>query len=766
MYNTTLTDEEAESAKISIKENIDSAGNAWFLMPKYPVRVSADIKAASELADGAVSIGDVTFASIRNQIYTGSAIEPEITGTYLGYTLSEGKDYTVEYSNNTECTTDASVAAATITGTGAFTGTATLSFAIVKAKSLADAVITYDGSAVPGDLAYLGGEEVEYGTVAVTFDNGEKYLTEGTDYTVEYEKNIKVGTAKVHVVAEESNAYYTGSVTKTFKVVKADINELEEAGDITVSSIAGGSYTGKAIKPNVTLKYGSYTLKKGTDYTVSYKNNKKATGTEQPATMIIKGKGGFAGTVTKTFSISTQKISGTQIEAKAKALVYTGKAQKATVTITSDTSGTLTLGRDFEITGYTFTSSESSEKDIGYTALANSKEKFATDMGTYSLLLTGIGNYGGTTTVTLKVTDKAHNLSYAKVKTEAAQFTGSKVELTEYTDAGTPCGLTITPYGATEPLTSSSGSYELEYEDNINVGSRAKLIITGDGDYAGEKIVYFKITKADIENCGLSASTVYLAKTNNEETVLYYTGYALKPDFTVNATVAAKNNGVQADASNLISLVSGKDYTVSFKDNVKGKQSSDGTWLATAVIKGKGNYTGKYETTFEIHPTSLSDFAVKVENAAYTGSNLKPTVTFTLKATGKELTLKQGTAYKVKYTNAKNVANENSAAVPTAEITATGLGYADGTSKAMVTKTFCITQAKLDASCVADIKVQTYKGKALTPKLTVKVNGRSLKLNKDYTVVYTNNDLRGTATAVITGIGSYSGTVTKTFVIK
>ena len=58
-------------------------------------------------------------------------------------------------------------------------------------------------------------------------------------------------------------------------------------------------YTGKAIKPAVTVKYGKKTLKKGTDYTISYKNN-KAIGV---ATATVKGKGNYTGSKKVTFQI-------------------------------------------------------------------------------------------------------------------------------------------------------------------------------------------------------------------------------------------------------------------------------------------------------------------------------------------------------------------------------------------------------------------------------------------------------------------------------
>ena len=56
---------------------------------------------------------------------------------------------------------------------------------------------------------------------------------------------------------------------------------------------------GKAIKPNPKLTYKGIKLKKGTDYTLKYKDNKKR-GT---ATITVKGKGNFKGSKTIMFNI-------------------------------------------------------------------------------------------------------------------------------------------------------------------------------------------------------------------------------------------------------------------------------------------------------------------------------------------------------------------------------------------------------------------------------------------------------------------------------
>ena len=56
-----------------------------------------------------------------------------------------------------------------------------------------------------------------------------------------------------------------------------------------------------------------------------------------------------------------------------------------------------------------------------------------------------------------------------------------------------------------------------------------------------------------------------------------------------------------------------------------------------------------------------------------------------------------------------------------------------------------------------------YKGKAVKPAVTVKDLGATLKKDIDYTVTYRNNKKIGTGQAVITGIGRYFGTVTRSF---
>ena len=72
----------------------------------------------------------------------------------------------------------------------------------------------------------------------------------------------------------------------------------------------------------------------------------------------------------------------------------------------------------------------------------------------------------------------------------------------------------------------------------------------------------------------------------------------------------------------------------------------------------------------------------------------------------------------------------------------------------------------LPENCITDIASETYSGEEITPAVTVTVDGRILTADTDYKVSYNNNINAGTASVTIEGIGDYSGTVTKEFVIS
>ena len=154
-------------------------------------------------------------------------------------------------------------------------------------------------------------------TPSVTVKVGGKTLKNDTDYTVSYSNNTKVGTAKVTITGKGN---YTGSVSKTY-IIK---NNFKKA---TVSGISTKAFTGKNITQSISVKYNGKTLKKGTDYTVSYSSS-KSIGT---ATVKIAGKGSYTGTITKTFKINPAKQEIQKLTAKSKAF-FVDWAQKGSAT--------------------------------------------------------------------------------------------------------------------------------------------------------------------------------------------------------------------------------------------------------------------------------------------------------------------------------------------------------------------------------------------------------------------------------------------------
>ena len=75
-------------------------------------------------------------------------------------------------------------------------------------------------------------------------------------------------------------------------------------------------YSGKAIKPAVTVTMNGVTLVKGTDYTVKYANNTNI----GKATVTVTGIGGYTGTAKGSFAINPKAVSKLTLKAGSKQL--------------------------------------------------------------------------------------------------------------------------------------------------------------------------------------------------------------------------------------------------------------------------------------------------------------------------------------------------------------------------------------------------------------------------------------------------------------
>ena len=269
----------------------------------------------------AMAGGTVSVASSVS--FTGSNITPSVTVKVAGRSLTNGTDYTVSYSNNK----NVGKATVKITGKGNYSGSLSAKFDIVPAKQQIQKLETkYKGFFV--DWAQKGsatGYDVEYSVKANMSGAVSKHLTANKPdtLTVSGLAGDKTYYVRVRSYTNVNGKVYYGAWSD-IKSIKTANNDITKA---TVSGISTKAFTGKAIKQNVTVKVGNTVLKNGTDYTVSYSNNKKV----GKATVKITGKGKYGGVITKTFKINPAKQEIQKLTAKSKAF-FIDWAQKGSAT--------------------------------------------------------------------------------------------------------------------------------------------------------------------------------------------------------------------------------------------------------------------------------------------------------------------------------------------------------------------------------------------------------------------------------------------------
>ena len=269
----------------------------------------------------ALAGGTVSVASSVS--FTGSNITPSVTVKVAGRTLTSGTDYTVSYSNNKNVGTSNVY----VYGKGNYSGSLSAKFDIVPAKQQIQKLETkYKGFYI--DWAQKGsatGYDVEYSVKANMSGAVSKHLTANKPdtLTVSGLSGDKVYYVRVRSYTNVNGKVYYGAWSDV-KSIKTANNDITKA---TVSGISTKLFTGKAITQNVTVKVGNTVLKNGTDYTVSYSNNKKV----GKATVKITGKGKYGGVITKTFKINPAKQQIQKLTAKSKAF-FVDWAQKGSAT--------------------------------------------------------------------------------------------------------------------------------------------------------------------------------------------------------------------------------------------------------------------------------------------------------------------------------------------------------------------------------------------------------------------------------------------------
>ena len=244
--------------------------------------------------------------------YTGLEITPAVKSVVMdGKTLDPEEDYDVSYENNI----NAGTASVIVTGKGDYRGSVTKNFTIRPAEATS-AVLTATS------MEYTGSALKPKATVKADVNGKSIILKEGTDYTITYSNNVNAGKSTASATIK-ARGNYSGSFVRKFTITSKAL----EKKSVSLAKKAY-TFTGNPVKPAVTVKDGSKVLKNKTDYTVSYEKNKNV-GT---ATVIVKGKGNYKGTVKKTFKINPKGTRLSSLSAASKG--FKAKWKKQTVQTT------------------------------------------------------------------------------------------------------------------------------------------------------------------------------------------------------------------------------------------------------------------------------------------------------------------------------------------------------------------------------------------------------------------------------------------------
>ena len=481
---------------------------------------------------------------IPEMIFNGGALEPNPEVSYNGATLVKDVDYTLTYANNT----DIGTATVTITGIGHFEGQVTRHF-LIRTKTMEQSFVAaianqeYTGEAIEPDV--------------VLTHNGNM-LKENVDYRISFSNNTEVGQATATI---KGRGNYVGTIKVQFQIVGADLAGLESRDELTVlvegSDVAYSTlHTGKAIEPEVKLVLASgKELASGKDYVVTYADNV----TPGTATITISGKGNYAGKITKTFDIRKHDIGEAYVTAGRNLTVLYSPVGQMPVPRVEYNGTRLTKDVDFAVAYYQL---DASGMRVG------TEVPKVTGAGKYEVILKGIGTFTGTLEHVATITVKARALDGGNVVVENpyARIDGDVVTAHyQILFAGQPL-VEGTDYTKTIHISAS--------------GNEATYVFTGKGNYSGTLTQKFRLVAADII---IFSEGKYEIEPIEDQS---YTGERVCPTVRV----------VKADDANE-QLVEGRDYTVSYKYNLK-------VGTATVIVTGAGDCVGTMKGTFEIVPST------------------------------------------------------------------------------------------------------------------------------------------------------------------
>ena len=477
------------------------------------------------------------------------------------------------------------------------------------------------------------------------------------------------------------------------------------------------------------------------------------------------------------FKVVTAGYEVTGLKAEAKGTnfgtydtVITGPATvtKGDVDVTDKvivnvTKGKLTISkRDVTLT------SGSASKVYDKTALTNdtvavSGDGFAKDEGaTYTVTgsQTEVGSSKNTFTYELKSNTKASNYNITKVEGDlvvTAQDGEVVVTITGHSDTVDYDGNEKTVQGYDVTITEGSKYTTSDFTFNGNAeakGTEAGTYLMGlnADQFTNTNDNYTQVTFI-VTDGSLTITPKSIVPTDDNGITVE------KPADTTYNGSEQRNKPVVKDSKTKATLVEGTDYTLAYTD-----ATNVGT--VTVTITGIGNYNGTVDTSYEITPkeyTVTTSTASKVyDGTALTASGKVEgivsgeTYNFTITGTQTDVGSSDNT-YTFKWNGTAKKSNYKLAKESIGKLTVTKQSIVPDPDHPETYK-----EVKIDRP-----KDVTYDGKKhkWTPTVTDK-DGNSLVVDQDYKVTYSTTDftnVTGEIKVTITGIGNYTGSLTRKY---
>lgn len=442
----------------------------------------------------------------------------------------------------------------------------------VVARELTEENVTFGEN-----LVYTGNELTQTVTVTV----GGKELTKDTDYTVTGLTGTEPGSYPVTVTGTGN---YTGTVTKSFEIAKADISSA------TISDIDSPvGYTGTAYEPEVTVTFNGTELALDTDYTVAYTNNVNA----GEATVTITGTGThFKGSVEKHFTITAADLSGCTFAPIAD-VTYNTKAHTPEVTV-AISGRTLEADKDYT---------------VSYASNVNA--------GTATVTVTGKGNFTGSANTTFTIAKADLNLSVYTIsslctETEVKTSTlPSNFFLADETETGFSIALTAAGGDAifTQAPAVVDGENMITYQLNGGTGE-ATFNVTVTPVSSNYKAGTYDLKIQAYDKTNVSNRIVF------ESGSAVYTGSGIKYE---KATIAGHSSGMRYTYA--------PDVATGATLDAAGLPLTVGTYTVTATYSDASSY-GYKTATFTITKATPAGTPAytKIETSGKTLADTKLTV--------------------------------------------------------------------------------------------------------------------------------------------